>query len=147
MIVLAGGGSGGHLAIIESLREELVSRGEKVVYIGSTRGQDKQWFQQDSSFFAKYFLHSSGFAGGFFNKIKAILFLIYPMFIVVYLFRKHKVTKVISVGGFSASASAFVAILFGYDLYIHEQNAVVGRLNKYQNHLQKSFFHHLIMQL
>jgi UDP-N-acetylglucosamine--N-acetylmuramyl-(pentapeptide) pyrophosphoryl-undecaprenol N-acetylglucosamine transferase len=40
---MTGGGTGGHLAIIKAVKEEL--RDSKLIYIGSTKGQDRYWFE------------------------------------------------------------------------------------------------------
>ena len=60
MIAITGGGTGGHLVIAKAIKEELNRRGIKPIYIGSTAGQDKDWFEADSGFEACYFLPSSG---------------------------------------------------------------------------------------
>ena len=60
MIVICGGGTGGHLAIARSFCEELNERGIKPIFIGSTSGQDKFWFENDDKFAKKFFLPSSG---------------------------------------------------------------------------------------
>ena len=57
-IVMTGGGTGGHLAIIKAVKEQL--KEEELIYIGSTKGQDKQWFGEDEDFLAKYFLQTQG---------------------------------------------------------------------------------------
>ena len=59
-IVICGGGTGGHLAVAKALNEELVSRGCKTVFVGSSSGQDKMWFENDAAFSEKFFLPSSG---------------------------------------------------------------------------------------
>ena len=57
-VVVCGGGTGGHLAIAKALNEELVARGERTIFIGSSSGQDKMWFEKDASFSEKIFLPS-----------------------------------------------------------------------------------------
>ena len=60
MIAITGGGTGGHLKIAKVIKEELNKRDIKPIYIGSTTGQDKTWFELDKGFSKKYFLNSSG---------------------------------------------------------------------------------------
>ena len=60
MIAITGGGTGGHLAIAKAFANELNSRGIKAIFIGSSSGQDKMWFENSDIFEATYFLNSSG---------------------------------------------------------------------------------------
>ncbi len=43
--------------------------------------------------------------------------------------KKHKIQATYSVGGFSAAPASFASIFIGLDFFIHEQNAINGRLN------------------
>lgn len=54
-VAITGGGTGGHLAIANALKEELNKRGLKPIYIGSTNGQDQDWFKNDTGFAKTYF--------------------------------------------------------------------------------------------
>ncbi|ANE35844.1 N-acetylglucosaminyl transferase [Campylobacter iguaniorum] len=130
MIVVSGGGTGGHLAIAKTLAKELKDRGLEVVFIGSSGGQDKMWFEHDEGFGFKYFLPSSGVVNkSGFQKLSSLINIIKLAFACKRVFKKHGVQKVISVGGYSSAPASIAAILFGKKLYIHEQNAVCGRLN------------------
>jgi UDP-N-acetylglucosamine--N-acetylmuramyl-(pentapeptide) pyrophosphoryl-undecaprenol N-acetylglucosamine transferase len=127
MIAITGGGTGGHLAIAKALKEELNARGIKPLFIGSTNGQDRAWFENDDGFCEKYFLDT----GGVVNKkglakLAALYRVIKNGVFCARLIRQKGVTKVISVGGYSAAPLVFASILTGRKLYIHEQNAVVG---------------------
>ena len=57
-IIMTGGGTGGHLAIIKAVKEHL--KVAELVYVGSTKGQDKQWFENDDDFTYKYFFETPG---------------------------------------------------------------------------------------
>ncbi|OBV28778.1 hypothetical protein BKN38_00105 [Helicobacter sp. CLO-3] len=182
MIVITGGGTGGHLSIAQSLGEELRKRGKKAVYIGSLSGQDRAWFgdagadsraefsldsvdsdagvksgaessaqnstnagstnaestNADSAdtnstalFEACYFLPTSGVVNkrGL-SKLASIFAQLSALQKVREIFKRHKVRAVISVGGFSAGPASIGAIVFRKPLFIHEQNATMGRLNE-----------------
>jgi UDP-N-acetylglucosamine--N-acetylmuramyl-(pentapeptide) pyrophosphoryl-undecaprenol N-acetylglucosamine transferase len=60
MIAITGGGTGGHLAIARALGRELNLPGLKAIFIGSSSGQDRMWFEDSDIFEACYFLDSSG---------------------------------------------------------------------------------------
>jgi UDP-N-acetylglucosamine--N-acetylmuramyl-(pentapeptide) pyrophosphoryl-undecaprenol N-acetylglucosamine transferase len=128
-IVMTGGGTGGHLAIIKAVKEHL--KNEELVYIGSTKGQDKQWFEHDDDFSHTYFFETRGVVNqGPLGKIKSLLMMAKATFKAMKLLKKHQAKVVFSVGGFSAAATAFAAKLLRIPLVIHEQNAALGSLNK-----------------
>lgn len=141
MIVICGGGTGGHLAIAKSFCEELNTRGIKPIFIGSTSGQDKFWFENDENFLQKFFLPSSGVVNkrGF-AKLKSLTNIVNLALKCRKIFKQNDVKAVISVGGYSAAPAAIGAIISKVPLFIHEQNAVMGKLNKILRPYAKSFF-------
>ena len=140
-VIVTGGGTGGHLSVARSFIDELYDRGYKVIFIGSQKGQDKQWFENYSKLSKTYFLDTKGVVNQ--NAMGKIISL-FMIFKAVLKSRKiiqdNNVTKVISVGGFSAAAASFASILTKTDFYIHEQNSVVGRLNKLTSKYAKEIF-------
>jgi len=138
-IVMTGGGTGGHLAIIRAVKEQLVLRQAQepltepveVIYIGSTQGQDKQWFEADDDFTYKYFFETRGVVNqGGLGKVKSLFMMFKATLKAIKLLKKHQAKVVFSVGGFSSAATAFAAKVLGIPLVIHEQNAALGSLNK-----------------
>jgi UDP-N-acetylglucosamine--N-acetylmuramyl-(pentapeptide) pyrophosphoryl-undecaprenol N-acetylglucosamine transferase len=126
---MTGGGTGGHLAIIKAVKEQLED--ETLIYIGSTKGQDRAWFEEDSDFDAKYFLDTRGVVNqGLFGKVKSLWMLIKAIKKSMKILDEHQAKVVFSVGGFSSAACSIAAKLKGIPLVIHEQNAVLGTLNK-----------------
>jgi len=53
-IAITGGGTGGHLKIAKVIKDELNKRGIKPIYIGSTSGADKAWFENDEKALKKH---------------------------------------------------------------------------------------------
>jgi UDP-N-acetylglucosamine--N-acetylmuramyl-(pentapeptide) pyrophosphoryl-undecaprenol N-acetylglucosamine transferase len=137
-IVMTGGGTGGHLAIIKAVKEQLSD--EELIYIGSTKGQDKQWFENDNDFREKYFFDTRGVVNqkGF-GKLKSLWMMFQAMLEARKLLKKHNAKVVFSVGGFSSAATAFAAKSMGVALVIHEQNAALGSLNKLMKPYAKEF--------
>lgn len=135
-IVMTGGGTGGHLTIIKAVKEALVGSGiengtNELVYVGSTKGQDKQWFEHDDDFKEKYFFETRGVVNqGALGKIKSLWMMFKATLSSIKILRTHKASVVFCVGGFSAAPMAFAAKLTGTPLVIHEQNAALGSLNK-----------------
>lgn len=141
-VVITGGGTGGHLKVADAFIDEFNKRGIPVIFIGSFNGQDKQWFDKDKRLKATYFLDTKGVVNkNAFGKIASFLNIISKTNYCLGLFSKYKVTTVISVGGFSAAAATFASIVKpGCKLYIHEQNSVMGTLNKVTSRFAKEVF-------
>ncbi|MBE0492131.1 MAG: undecaprenyldiphospho-muramoylpentapeptide beta-N-acetylglucosaminyltransferase [Sulfurospirillum sp.] len=140
-IALTGGGTGGHLAIIKAMREELGLRGLKPIYIGSKHGQDRDWFEQDTGFLSSYFLNTKGVVNkkGF-KKIAVLVDIFKAVLTCKQIFKLHKIDAVFCVGGYSGAAASIASILLRKPLYIHEQNATIGTLNKLLKPFAKEFF-------
>lgn len=137
--VITGGGTGGHLAIAKSLRDAAIKAGHNCVFIGSTSGQDRFWFGDDTVFESVHFLETSGVVnkkglGKLFSLLKTLKATYKALRLV------KKADAVISVGGFSAAPASFAAILLAKPYFIHEQNAAIGRLNRLLRPFAKAFF-------
>jgi UDP-N-acetylglucosamine--N-acetylmuramyl-(pentapeptide) pyrophosphoryl-undecaprenol N-acetylglucosamine transferase len=140
-VVITGGGTGGHLAIARALGEALIERGHEVLFIGSTSGQDRKWFEGYSDFSHAYFLETTGVVNRKGFKKAAALWRVFRAFLRSRkLLRRHRADAVISVGGFSAAPASLAAISRKIPLFIHEQNAVEGRLNRMLKPHAKAFF-------
>ncbi len=128
-IVMTGGGTGGHLAVIASVKEYL--KDEELIYIGSINGQDRKWFEDDKDFSSKYFLQTGGVVNkrGF-GKLSSLYAVAKATLKAVSIIRQNRVKAVFSVGGYSSAPASFAAILTNTPLIIHEQNAVSGSLNR-----------------
>ncbi len=139
-LCITGGGTGGHLMIAEALLEAATKEGHQCIFIGSTHGQDRKYFAHNSGFEAVYFLQTTGVVNqkGF-GKIKALLKIFKAFFLSRKLLKKHKIDATYSVGGFSAAPAAFATLSRKIPLYIHEQNALTGRLNALLKPYAKSF--------
>jgi UDP-N-acetylglucosamine--N-acetylmuramyl-(pentapeptide) pyrophosphoryl-undecaprenol N-acetylglucosamine transferase len=127
---ITGGGTGGHLMIAEALVEAAANEGHEAIFIGSTSGQDRKYFEDHSTFSHVYFLETTGVVNqkGL-KKVKALWLVLKAFFASRDILKQHKIAAVYSVGGFSAAPASFAAISRGIPLFIHEQNAVEGRLN------------------
>jgi len=140
-VVVTGGGTGGHLAVARSLIDELYERGYKVIFIGSTKGADRDWFEHYPKIELTYFLETKGVVNqSFFGKFASLFKIIKEAFFCKDIMKKYGVKKVISVGGFSAASASFGAILGGLELFIHEQNSIMGNLNKITSKFAKEVF-------
>jgi UDP-N-acetylglucosamine--N-acetylmuramyl-(pentapeptide) pyrophosphoryl-undecaprenol N-acetylglucosamine transferase len=140
-IAISGGGTGGHLKVAKTLVDELVGRGYKIIYIGSTSGQDKMWFEHYDKIEHKFFLNTKGVVNqGIFGKFKSLFNILKASFQVKKVLKRYGVTKVISVGGFSAAPAVFATLFSKTKLYIHEQNSKMGALNRLSSRWAKKLF-------
>lgn len=129
-LCITGGGTGGHLMIAQALVEAAVKQGHEVIFIGSISGQDRKYFEERSAFSNVYFLDTTGVVN---QKGLAKLKALYKVFRAFFksrdILKKHNIVATYSVGGFSAAPASFASISKRIPLFIHEQNAVEGRLN------------------
>ncbi|WP_104761109.1 undecaprenyldiphospho-muramoylpentapeptide beta-N-acetylglucosaminyltransferase [Helicobacter cetorum] len=140
-VALTGGGTGGHLVIAKALAIELEKQGISTIYLGSTYGQDREWFEDSSLFEACYFFNTRGVVNqNPFKKLGSLWLQARATLKAKHILKKHKITKTISVGGFSAGPASFASLLNDIPLYIHEQNAIKGTLNAYLSPKAKAIF-------
>ena len=129
-IVITGGGTGGHLSIARAVKEELNKRGMKPLFLGSATGQDRDWFAEDEGFLQKYFFDIRSVVDrGVSGKIGSMAKIFKAAWQSGKIFRENQIETVFSVGGYAAAPATLAAIARNKDFYIHEQNAVMGRLN------------------
>lgn len=131
-VVITGGGTGGHLKVADAFIEEFYRRGIDVIFIGSSNGQDKTWFEHDRRLKSAIFLDTKGVVNKTgLEKALSVANIFSKVIECLKLYSKNEIKTVISVGGFSAAAASFAAILKpGTKLYIHEQNSKMGKLNE-----------------
>lgn len=140
-IVVTGGGTGGHLSIAKILIDNFKQRDCQVIFIGSTKGADKKWFENYLNLDKSYFLDTQGVVNkGPIGKIFSLFNIFKATLKSIIIFRKYNVSKVVSVGGFSASPASFAAFLTQKNFYIHEQNSVMGKLNTISSKWTKEVF-------
>ncbi len=141
-IVITGGGTGGHLKVADAFIENLYKKGIEIIYIGSSNGQDKAWFENDKRISQKYFFDTKGVVNKkFIGKILSLLNIFSKTLECLKIYSKNDIKKVISVGGYSAAAGSFAGILKpSCNLYIHEQNSKMGTLNKLTSKAAKYVF-------
>jgi UDP-N-acetylglucosamine--N-acetylmuramyl-(pentapeptide) pyrophosphoryl-undecaprenol N-acetylglucosamine transferase len=140
-LVLTGGGTGGHLAIAKALLDAAVAQGDEAVFIGSTAGQDRMWFEAEPALKQAYFLETTGVVNrrGI-AKAAALWRTLRAAWRARGILRRYRPDAVISVGGFSAAPASFAALTLGIPYFIHEQNAVMGRLNRLLKFRANCFF-------
>ena len=141
-VVVTGGGTGGHLKVADCFIEEFFKQNIEVIYIGSKNGQDRLWFENDKRLKNVYFLDTKGVVNkNFIGKIKSLLNIFSKVIFCFKLFMNNKINIVVSVGGYSAAPATFASILKrNCNLYIHEQNSKMGKLNQISSKFAKKIY-------
>ncbi len=127
-IILAAGGTGGHIYPAEALAEALLARGQKVMLI-----TDKRFGGYSYGVFNKIDIHTirSGTMGRkFIGKARGGVNLLIGMAQAGVLLKKLKPRAVVGFGGYPSFPTMHAACRLGLPTLIHEQNAVLGRANR-----------------
>lgn len=129
MLVIAGGGTGGHLFSGLAVAEEWVRRGNQVCFVGTARGFEKQLVPKHG--FSLELIPGSSLKGkGFLKKIKALAKLPHAFAKSFTLLRKLKPDVVLGIGGYASGPFVMVAQNMGYKTAILDQNSVPGYANR-----------------
>ena len=141
MIVLTGGGTGGHLEVARLLKEALRARRVAPIFIGTARGQDQRWFGNDDGFSARYFLNTRGVVDRGSAGAVVSLALIARAAVTAAGILKHSAAKaVVDVGSYAAAPASLAAVIRRIPLFIHEPSAVVSPLNRLLRPYAAGFF-------
>ncbi len=136
-VIFAGGGTGGHLYPAIAISEQLKKHNINFYFMVSDRGIERNIlsplnYQFEEQKVSAYMNQSiAGKVKALFNMIKATGRALKVV---------QKGDKVILTGGFAAAPSAIAAILKGCDLYLHEQNSVMGLVNRIFARFSKKVF-------
>lgn len=125
-ILVVSGGSGGHIypaiSFIENIKEH------NIIYLGTTSKLEKNIIPNLKIKY--YLLKNIGLKKNMKDKIKFIYYLIKNFFLALKIIKKEKIDKIITFGGYSSSSVFLVNLFLKKEIYIHEQNAIIGRNNK-----------------
>lgn len=128
-IIIAGGGTGGHLFPGLALADELVRRGAEVTFVGTERGIEAKAVPQ-----AGYPLVLVDVAGlkrkGLLGALRSLLRLPLAGLKALRLLRRLRPRAVVGVGGYASGPVVLVAALLGIPSIVLEQNSVPGLTNR-----------------
>ncbi len=140
-VLIAGGGTGGHLFPGIALAEEVVTRHHKneVVFVGTERGLEARVVPQAG--FPLEFIQATGLKGkGPWQLLKGLLALPLAFFSSVRILLKHKPDVVVGVGGYASGPVVMAAWMLGIPTAVQEQNALPGLTNKILGKVVKVVF-------
>lgn len=127
-IVLAAGGTGGHMMPAEAVADVLQEAGYQVSLVTDKRGEaiDNVMTDIDRVVLGA----SSHMGGGLPGKLRSILSIIGSTFQVRKHFKRQKPSVVIGFGGYPSLPAVLAARSLSIPYILHEQNAVLGRVNR-----------------
>ena len=125
--VLAAGGTGGHMIPAHALAAELKGRGHGVLLITDERGAR---FPGLFEGVPVHILPAGRLGGGPLGLLKALGAVIKGRGQAKRLYREHRPDAVVGFGGYPAFPSLLAASSMKIPTVLHEQNAVLGRVNR-----------------
>ncbi len=136
-IAIFAAGTGGHIYPALSIAEKFGK--ENVIFVASNRVIEKKIYK--NSGFKVNHLNISGFRGkGIFEKIFWPFNLIKCVLISIFLLIKYKPQSVLLMGNYISVIGLISSIFLYKDIYIHEQNSILGSANKLSLKFAKKLF-------
>ncbi|HWE05645.1 MAG TPA: undecaprenyldiphospho-muramoylpentapeptide beta-N-acetylglucosaminyltransferase, partial [Rhizomicrobium sp.] len=126
-IVLSAGGTGGHLFPARALAEELLRRGRSIVVMTDRRGRKSDTVFEGAIVES---VPSATFAGSLASRFAAPVQILCGIFVSWRKLAQIKPGAVVGFGGYPSFPVMIAAWLAGFPTAIHEQNAVLGRVNR-----------------
>jgi len=128
LVVLAAGGTGGHVFPAEALAGELRQRGFRLALITDRRGDAYGGVLGNIE---TYRVRAGGVAGkGVVAKVKSLVMLAVGTWQARGLLKRLQPKTVVGFGGYASVPTMLAACFGGYKTALHEQNAVLGRANR-----------------
>lgn len=128
LVVLAAGGTGGHVYPAEALAGEMLKRGYRLALITDRRGDAYGGVLGELETFR---VRAGGIAGkGVLAKIRSVVEIVVGIWQARSIMKRIKPEVVVGFGGYASVPTLVAACLGNYKTAIHEQNAVFGRANR-----------------
>jgi UDP-N-acetylglucosamine--N-acetylmuramyl-(pentapeptide) pyrophosphoryl-undecaprenol N-acetylglucosamine transferase len=128
LVVLAAGGTGGHVFPAEALATELIERGFRLVLVTDRRGGNLKGRLAELE---THRVRAGGIAGkGLAARIFSAFEIIIGTIQAWALLRRLRPAVVVGFGGYASVPTMLAAAYSGVKAAIHEQNAVLGRANR-----------------
>ena len=127
--VLAAGGTGGHVFPAISLAEVLTKKGHEVLYITDPRGAGLQ--PVDKTWTVECVPAATLSVQGLLPKLKALWCLLRSVLHARRLLKNFDAAIFVGFGGYPTVAPVLAAFINRHIIIIHEQNAIVGRANRW----------------
>ena len=130
-LIVAGGGTGGHLFPALAIAETLMSEdpSSKVLFVGTKRGIEAKLIPQ-TGFPIKYVSARGIMRTGIWNTIKAGAEIPLGIMQSLKIIRDFRPDFVLGVGGYASAPTLVAALLLNIETGIQEQNSIMGAANR-----------------
>jgi UDP-N-acetylglucosamine--N-acetylmuramyl-(pentapeptide) pyrophosphoryl-undecaprenol N-acetylglucosamine transferase len=129
LVLMMAGGTGGHVYPALAVATELLARGYRVEWVGTTRGLEHRVVP--AAGILLHYLPVRGVRGkNILHKLLALLSLVLASLKALWLVFRSAPGCVVGMGGYVAGPAGVAAWLLRKPLLIHEQNAVAGTTNR-----------------
>lgn len=130
-IWIATGGTGGHVYPALSVADELVRRGHSVTISCDGRVRDMVMRGRPSGAKMAHVWASGVGAKSRLNQMWALFKIAVSAFVLSLRFMLFRPNRVVAFGGYASVPAVFAAHLWHIPTFLHEQNAAIGRANKF----------------
>ena len=130
-IIVAGGGTGGHLFPGLAVAEEFQKHGnvDRIVFVGTDHGIEATVVPRED--FTLEFIRAEGLVGkSVYKKIRAAFFLVLALVDSYKIIRKYDPDIIIGSGGYTSFATVFAGFILMIPTLILEQNSMPGLANR-----------------
>jgi UDP-N-acetylglucosamine--N-acetylmuramyl-(pentapeptide) pyrophosphoryl-undecaprenol N-acetylglucosamine transferase len=124
-VVIAAGGTGGHMFPAMALARELARRGRPAILVCDRRGA-----RYLGAGLEHRLVSSASLSGSPWRRLAGLARLAFGFFQSLLLLRRQRPIAVAAFGGYASVPVALAARLLRIPLLVHEQNAVLGRANR-----------------
>lgn len=140
-VLIAGGGSGGHIFPAISIAEEIMRRDPKhrVLFVGTEKGLERKTLLQKG--YDLELIDSGGIVGkGTVGGLKGVVSAFRGLFSSMRIINRFKPHVVVGVGGYASGPVVFAALLLLIPTAICEQNSIPGITNRFLGRFVKRVF-------
>ncbi len=130
-LIIAGGGTGGHLFPGIAVAEEFLSRdtANRVLFVGTERGIEAR--AVPAAGYGLELISAAGIRGkGFLSQLKGAALMLYGYGQSRKILKEFRPDMVLGVGGYASLPMVLAARGMGIPRFVHEQNAIPGQTNR-----------------
>jgi UDP-N-acetylglucosamine--N-acetylmuramyl-(pentapeptide) pyrophosphoryl-undecaprenol N-acetylglucosamine transferase len=129
LIILAAGGTGGHIFPAESVQEALEAKGCRTLFVTDSRYFRYRPDAKGNSNLR--IIQAAPMVGGLPKKIRGLFFNLLGLYQSLFLLVSSRPSAIIGFGGYPSFPVLVAAALLNIPIIIHEQNAVLGKVNRF----------------